>query len=624
MMGRLSNPKSGKRLSLWIQDLSYLLRVHRLVLEGDRIGATIWIALLLFQSSTPVVQIWTTRYIANALLNSDTQGAVVGASLSAALVVGVGLTLPLQATIASRIQDRGVANVEQAIIAAGNALEDLVRVSSPEYRDQVEAVKQGAMEFGMAITRANRVYGSVISLIGILVSLATFNPLMPLILIATGMLAHRFSSRQAELLYQAGWDLAKTGNEMRYAREVATTPASAAETRMFEAGPWWRLRYTKLSQEFLAEMRIVRLRGALWAAGGEAIHVSALAGSFWYVAWRVEHSSLSVGDLAMFIYALIQAQFTTRDVFVAADNLRMLIVRARRFFPFIDGAGPEISIPEPLAGLDPASTSITGLTLEGVSFHYQNGVEDVLKDVSLSLPIGKVTALVGENGAGKSTLVSLLTRMYDPVEGRIALGETDFSQFDLAKLRRITTAVFQSSGRFAFTLQDNIAIGDPMFSWHDPDEARARARAVAARYGIDRIAASLPSGYETELTRTFESSVDLSGGQWQLVGFARGLLRSDALVAMLDEPSSALDPEREREQIEHIRRYAHEEQRSVLLISHRLSTVRWVDAIAVMNKGMVIEYGTHSELIAQHGVYAELFQMQASRYEDKRKEESDA
>ncbi|HEU0165800.1 MAG TPA: hypothetical protein VFQ54_12215, partial [Thermomicrobiales bacterium] len=166
------------------------------------------------------------------------------------------------------------------------------------------------------------------------------------------------------------------------------------------------------------------------------------------------------------------------------------------------------------------------------------------------------------------------------------------------------------------SLEENIAIGDPAFTWTDPEPGLARARAVADRVGIGAIAGSLPRGYETELTGLFNDTTDLSGGQWQLVTFARGLIRDDAALAILDEPSSALDPIREREQIDHIRTFARAERRSVLLISHRLSTVRWADRIAVLEGGRIVESGSHDDLVTAGGVYADLFRMQASRYRD--------
>lgn len=325
---------------------------------------------------------------------------------------------------------------------------------------------------------------------------------------------------------------------------------------------------------------------------------------------------MSAGDVALYINAVLQIQLLSEGAFRAFRQGFQTLLRLRVLFPFIDEAGPRIALSPADQAHDPPSTIAEGFSLRDVSFAYPESDRPVLKDLSLDLPAGTVTALVGENGAGKSTLVKLLGRMYDPTAGEITLDGLPLAVFDLAALRERLTAVFQDHATFSLTLADNIALADPAFTWTAPEPGRQRAEQIGERTGVDWIAEKLPDGYNTMLTPRFEGGTDLSGGQWQLVAFARGLMRDNAALAMLDEPSSALDPERERAQIERLRTFARAHRRAVLLISHRLSTVRWADRIAVLDGGHLTECGTHDDLLATGGAYARLFTMQASRYRD--------
>ncbi len=585
-----------------------------MILDGERRRARIFFALILINAAVPVAQLWLTREVVNALVAGDSRRALLAGVVSALLVAVMAIAQPFQDVLGTRIQDRGVANVEMELIRAGSRVCDLVPFTRPAYRDRMSAVEQSAMGFSMAITQASRWYAGSLSLFGILISLGALHPVIPVALFACGLIEHLTWKRQFDLEYKGLFEVARTGSKMMYARDIVAVPWHAAEVRMFGIGPWLRERYRRLAGETLVELDARRREGAIWATAGTSFQMIALTGSFLYIARRAESGSLAIGDLALFIFALIQAQSLTRNAYATMLTVHELGVRSRDFFDFVDGAQAEIAIPAPGEGTVPAAEPASGVALRNVSFSYPNSDRPILRDLSLDLPAGTVTALVGENGAGKSTLVNLLSRMFDPDAGTITLDGVSFADHDLAALRNRITVVYQDAARFAFTLEDNIAIGDPAFTWGDPNAGRERARQVGDRVGIGAIAGTLANGYGTGLTRTFDDSVDLSGGQWQLVAFGRGLIREDAALAMLDEPSAALDPLREAEQIEHIRAFAQSRRRSVLLISHRLSTVRWADQIAVMADGRIAEIGSHDALVASGCAYADLFAMQASRY----------
>ena len=238
----------------------------------------------------------------------------------------------------------------------------------------------------------------------------------------------------------------------------------------------------------------------------------------------------------------------------------------------------------------------------------------MLDDVSGVLPAGKVTALVGANGAGKTTLVKLLTRLYDPTGGTILLDGQPLAAYDLAGLRRRTAVVNQDFARFAFSLRENVEIaladlgGPALYASMGAGTAFERAMRLS---GADEVAARLPNGADTLLTRRFAEGIDLSGGEWQKVALARAYIR-DASFIVLDEPTAALDADAEFRLFERFRELTY--GKTALLISHRFSTVRLADHILVLEDGRIVESGSHDDLLRQAGRYAHLYTLQADRY----------
>jgi ATP-binding cassette subfamily B protein len=255
------------------------------------------------------------------------------------------------------------------------------------------------------------------------------------------------------------------------------------------------------------------------------------------------------------------------------------------------------------SGPDPAD----GLRLEAVSFTYPGAEQPALADISLHLRPGRSLALVGSNGSGKTTLIKLITRLYMPTAGRILLDGRDLAEWDVDTLRRRFGVIFQDFVRYQMLVGENIGAGDEP---HFEDEARWHE---AARLGqADEVVDALPAGYRTQLGKWFQGGRELSGGQWQKIAVSRSFMRRDADIRVLDEPTAAMDAEAEGQVFRHVRDLA--EGRMTILISHRFSTVRMADEIVVLDGGRIAERGNHDSLMAQGGVYARLFELQARGY----------
>ncbi len=589
-----------------IDDLRILMRGLQLVIRPAPFVSVVFLVLGAFIALTQVSQVLLAKLVVDSLADNSATAAVTFAILyGLTLIVPAGVGR-IQEAITSSLEPRAVAEVDYALIGNSARLVDLDHIERPSYQDEVRLLQQNAYWAPRLFNYFQHWPVGILTLVGVLVLLSGLHPLIPLALALTGGLSLTVRRNQNLRFWEAVQKRNRLEREMDYCIEVATQPDAAKEVRVFGLGDFLVRRFRQRSELVLADttrLHLVHLRTSALFGGLSAL---ALAGGFWYVATQAGAGRLTLGDVALYFNAVIQAQYQFEMLVQGTNYIHETYLRLRALFKFTDEAQPAIKLARSGEGRPAPDAARYDIELRDLGFAYPNSDLPVLSGVGARLPAGTVTAIVGANGAGKSTLVKLLTRMYDPDQGQILLDGIPLAEYDLESLRRSIAVVYQDFAQFALTFGENVAVGAAV-----PGQMSSRIEEAARWAGADEIAARLPAGYETQLTRRFEGGVELSGGEWQKVGLARGFVR-DAGLVILDEPTAALDAEAEYQLFQRFREIVI--GKTALLISHRFSTVRMADQILVLEDGRIIEAGGHDELVEMGGRYAALYEMQAGRY----------
>lgn len=390
-----------------------------------------------------------------------------------------------------------------------------------------------------------------------------------------------------------------------YFEHVLANDSHAKEVKLFGLGELFLGRYKELAERFHREDTKLAVRRSIVTLLASLLATGTFYGAYASMAVMAAVGRITLGDLTMYVMAFRNGQQAFQNILSCIAAIYENNLYMSNLFAYLDESHVEPVRPRP--ALPRAPTKEQGIRLEDVSFKYPGQDKWVLDHVSLFIPKGQSIALVGQNGAGKTTLVKLVTRLYEPTEGRILLDGKDLQDWDNAELLARFGVIFQDFNRYQLKVRENVGVGSVDRLLDDPRITRA-----VERGGAEAVIAGLPSGFDTQLGRWFQDGAELSGGQWQKLALARGFMREEADVLVLDEPTAALDAEAEHAVFERFKQLA--EGRTTIIISHRFPTVRMADRILVLENGKIAEDGTHAELVAAGKTYARLYKMQAEGY----------
>jgi ABC-type multidrug transport system fused ATPase/permease subunit len=391
--------------------------------------------------------------------------------------------------------------------------------------------------------------------------------------------------------------------EQVYLETLIAREDAATEVKLYQLGPTFLNRYRSIFQKLYRDDRNLTLKRTIWRYLLGLLSTAAFYLAYVWIMIETVAKQISLGDLTMYLVVFRQGQSTVSNILSGISSMYEDSLYLSNLYEFLDEqVAPEIGHAK--QGEKPGD----GLRFEGVWFTYPDSEASALQDVTFHLKPGQKLAIVGENGSGKTTLIKLLTRLYSPTSGRIFLDGTDLKDWDLAALQQRIGVIFQNFVKYQFTVGENIGAGDVTQL-----EDEQRWREAAEKSTASPVIEHLPDRYQTRLGKWFKGGRELSGGQWQKIALARAFMRIQADILVLDEPTSAMDPEAEVEIFEQFRAMTPDQM--AILISHRFSTVRMADQILVLSQGRVLEQGTHQELVQSGQKYARLFKLQAAGYQ---------
>lgn len=593
------------------QSFTHTPQAVRFVWRTNR-WATVGLGLLTLGGALlPASQAWVGKLIVDGVVASiqTAQDAEQVRRVFIYLLLELGLFLLSAAfnhgrrLIQQLIQLQLANRIRAEIIAKALTL-DLAYFEDSDFYDRLQnARREGGYKPVELINDTFLIVQNMITLISFALLMLRFSPWLVVVLVATGIPAFIAETRYSERGFRLLTRRAPETRQVNYLSRLLTEDTAAKEIKLFNLGGTLLNRYTTLFDKFFEEDKSLALRRATAGFSLGLIATLGFYGSYAWIVWYTVQGKISLGDMTLYLAIFRQGQSTFQSILSALGNIYENNLFMANFFEFlcleprmqIPGQGRKLSLP--LRG---------GIEFRQVGFRYPDNEEWALRGVNLVIRPGEKIALVGHNGAGKTTLIKLLSRLYDPTEGSILIDGIDIRDLDPLELQQRIGVIFQDFVRYHLPVRENIGFGQI-----DALDDAERIVAAARKSGAHAVVEELPDGYETMLGRWFHDGHELSLGQWQKIALARAFMR-DAEILVLDEPTASVDARTEYEIFQNFK--ALTEGKMAILISHRFSTVRMADRIAVIQNGRIAELGTHDELLRHGGTYAELFSMQAEGY----------
>ncbi len=521
------------------------------------------------------------------------------------------------------------ADINIAILERAQVLE-LRHFEDPEFYDRLTRARREASSRPLSlVTETFSLVQAVLTLAGYAALLIRFDAWVVFVLMVATIPATIAEMKYSKQGFRMrNWRSPDT-RRLTYLEYVLSNDKHAKEMKLFGLGPLFLGRYKELAERFHQEDTKLALRRTIVTYSLSLLATLAFYGAYASMAVLAAVGRLTLGNMTMYVLAFRNGQSAFQSILSGIGSIYEHNLYMSNLFAYLDAdldAAPELpALPEDAnagaprlaephtngAGVTsaPALPPATerGIRLVDVSFRYPGQERWVLRHVDLFIPEGQSVAIVGQNGAGKTTLIKLVSRLYEPTEGRIFLDGKDLRDWDRTALLARFGVVFQDFNQYQLKFRENVGVGAVE---HLEDEARI-VRA-ADQGGAAPVLVGLPQGIETPLGRWFQDGAELSGGQWQKIALARGFMREDADILVLDEPTAALDAEAEHAVFERFQELT--KDRTTIIISHRFPTVRMADRILVVENGVIAEDGTHAELVAAGRTYAHLYELQARGY----------
>ena len=604
--------------------LRYLPALLRLVWETNRRYTLAMILLRLLRAFVPVASLWVAKLIIDAVVElARTPGASLAplwrvVALELAIVVAGEILARTSSLVESLLGDLFSNHISVRLMRHAATL-DLAQFEDPEFYDHLErARRQTTGRIGL-IAMLLAMGQDLITLLTLGAALVVHNPWLLLLLALAILPSFLGETHFASLSYSLLFRWTPERRELDYLRFVGASDKTAKEVQMFGLAGWLSDRYAALAQRYYDENKRLSVRKGIVSALLSIVGTLGYYGAYVTILMRAVAGSISLGTLTFLAAAFGRSRDLIQRLLLSASDIYEQSLYLRDLFVFFE---MEPTIRSRAGAARVPATIRTGFVFDDVGFRYPGSDRWAIRHVNFSIAPGERIALVGENGAGKTTITKLLARLYEATEGRILLDDVDLREYDLTSVREAIGVIFQDFVRYDMRFDENVGVGEIQ----GVSEYLARTRDATSEGPevppdslVDASERSLASsllpkftnGYRQMLGRRFDDGVDLSGGEWQKIALARAYMRSAQLL-ILDEPTAALDARAEYEVF--VRFNELMAGRMAVVISHRFSTVRMADRIIVLSDGQVVQEGTHAALVADGGLYAELFEMQAAGY----------
>ncbi len=591
-----------------LQALRNLPPFFKLVWQTNPSMLMISLVLRIVRSAMPVTLLYIGKLIIDGVIQlRHTQGGdihhlwqLVGTEFALAIftdAISRAITL-----IESLLGDR-FGNYTSIRIMNHAATLDLDQFEDSVFYDKLERARQQTTGRTILLGQIMSQLQDVITMAFLATGLMAFNPWLIVLLlfaIIPAFIGESYFNDQSYLLTRGQ---TPERRELDYIRYLGASDQTAKEIKTFDLSEFITDRFKQLSDGFYKDGKRLAIQRSLWGTFFAMLGSIGYYSAYVFIIISTVEGKVTVGALAFLAGSFRQLRSLLEGILTRFSTVSQGAIYLRDFFEFFEIRPKIVQSANPLPF---PKTIQQGFVFEDVGFRYHNSERWANRHLNFTLFPGEKLALVGENGAGKTTLVKLLSRLYDPTEGRILLDGIDLREYDLFDLRLNVGVIFQDYLRYQMTLAQNIAVGNIKQIANRDLIERSAKQSLA-----ESLIPKLPNGYDQQLGKRFADGVDLSGGEWQKVALARAYMR-DAQLLILDEPTSALDA---RAEYQVFQRFAElTKEKSAILISHRFSTVRMADRILVLERGELKEIGNHEELLAKGGIYAELFDLQAAGY----------